>query len=143
MTTLVVLSVVDIVLLIAGLAFYLYVVGGQLTRVATDLEECADIVWDIKANAEPIVEGVDQHQPHRRCRRRRAAAALRHGRGDRRGRDLPAAARAGPRPRRRRARRRSPDCTTWSATTALSRPRVTGRVLSGRSAEGSAVVGAS
>jgi hypothetical protein len=58
MTTLVVLSVVDIVLLIAGLAFYLYVVGGQLTRVAADLEECADIVWDIKHNAEPIVEGV-------------------------------------------------------------------------------------
>ena len=58
MTTLVVLSVVDIVLLIAGLAFYLFVVGGQLTRVAGDLEECADIVWDIKRNAEPIVEGV-------------------------------------------------------------------------------------
>jgi hypothetical protein len=58
MTTLVVLSVVDIVLLIAGLAFYLYVVGSQLTRVATDLEECADLVWDIKKNAEPIVEGV-------------------------------------------------------------------------------------
>ena len=58
MTTLVVLSVVDIVLLIAGLAFYLFVVGGQLTRVATDLEECAEIVWDIKKNAEPIVEGV-------------------------------------------------------------------------------------
>jgi hypothetical protein len=58
MTTFVVLSVVDIVLLIAGLAFYLYVVGGQLTRVATDLEECAEIVWDIKKNAEPIVEGV-------------------------------------------------------------------------------------
>ena len=31
MTTLVVLSVVDIVLLIAGLAIYLYIVGGQLT----------------------------------------------------------------------------------------------------------------
>jgi len=58
MTTLVVLSVVDIVLLIAGLAFYLFVVGSQLTRVATDLEECADLVWDIKKNAEPIVEGV-------------------------------------------------------------------------------------
>jgi len=58
MTALVVLSVVDIVLLIAGLVFYLFVVGGQLTRVATDLEECADIVWDIKRNAEPIVEGV-------------------------------------------------------------------------------------
>jgi uncharacterized membrane protein len=58
MTTLVVLSVVDIVLLIAGLAFYLYVVGGQLTRVAGHLEECADLVWDIKRNAEPIREGV-------------------------------------------------------------------------------------
>jgi len=58
MTTLVVLSVVDIVLLIAGLAFYLYVVGGQLTRVAGDLEECADIVWDIKRNRQPIREGV-------------------------------------------------------------------------------------
>ena len=46
MTTLVVLSVVDIVLLIAGLAFYLYIVGGQLTRVATNLEECAEIVRD-------------------------------------------------------------------------------------------------
>ena len=58
MTTLVVLSVVDIVLLIAGLAFYLFVVGSQLTRVAGNLEECADLVWDIKKNAEPIVEGV-------------------------------------------------------------------------------------
>jgi hypothetical protein len=58
MNTLIVLSVVDIVLLIAGLAFYLYVVGGHLTRVAGDLEECADIVWDIKRNAEPIREGV-------------------------------------------------------------------------------------
>ena len=48
-TTLVVLSVVDIVLLIAGLAFYLFVVGGQLTRVATNLEECAEIVRDDRA----------------------------------------------------------------------------------------------
>jgi hypothetical protein len=53
-TTLVVLSVVDIVLLIAGLAFYLFVVGGQLTRVATNLEECAQLVWQIVHNAEPI-----------------------------------------------------------------------------------------
>ena len=94
MTTLVVLSVVDIVLLIAGLAFYLFVVGGQLTRVATDLEECADIVWDIKRNAEPIVRGRLQHQPRRRRRRRRAAAALRHGRGHRGRRDVPAPAAA-------------------------------------------------
>ena len=42
MTTLVVLTVIDIALLIAGLAIYLYIVGGQLTRVADKLEECAD-----------------------------------------------------------------------------------------------------
>jgi len=55
----VVLSVIDIVLLIAGLAFYLFVVGGQLTRIATNLEECADIVREIVANAEPIAPGVE------------------------------------------------------------------------------------
>jgi hypothetical protein len=53
------LSVIDIVLLIAGLAFYLFVVGGQLTRIATNLEECADIVHEIVANAEPIAPGVE------------------------------------------------------------------------------------
>ena len=58
MTTLVVLSVVDVVLLIAGLAIYLWIVGGQLARVTTDLEECAEIVWQIEHNAEPIGEGV-------------------------------------------------------------------------------------
>ncbi|MGH8827902.1 MAG: hypothetical protein ACRDVZ_09985 [Jiangellaceae bacterium] len=52
------LSVIDIVLLIAGLAFYLYVVGSQLTRIATTLEECSEIVGEIVANAEPIVPGV-------------------------------------------------------------------------------------
>jgi hypothetical protein len=52
------LSVIDIVLLIAGLSFYLYVVGGQLSRVATNLEECSEIVRTIVANAEPIVPGV-------------------------------------------------------------------------------------
>ena len=58
MTTLVVLSVVDIVLLIAGLAIYLYIVGTQLTKVAGTLEECSDIVWEIVGNAEPIIPGV-------------------------------------------------------------------------------------
>ena len=52
------LSVIDIALLIAGLAFYLYIVGGQLSRVATNLEECSDLVRTIVANAEPIVPGV-------------------------------------------------------------------------------------
>ena len=39
MTTLVVLSVVLIGVFIAGLAGYLFIVGGQLTRIATLLEE--------------------------------------------------------------------------------------------------------
>jgi hypothetical protein len=60
MTTLVVLSVVDVVLLIAGLAFYLWVVGGQLGRVATNLEECAELVREIKKNAEAIEPGLEQ-----------------------------------------------------------------------------------
>jgi hypothetical protein len=59
MTTLVVLSVVVIALLVAVLAVYLYVVGSQLTRVAGKLEECADVVWAIKRNAEPIRPGVE------------------------------------------------------------------------------------
>ncbi|HEY2813367.1 MAG TPA: hypothetical protein VGJ03_07885 [Acidimicrobiales bacterium] len=57
--TLIVLSVVDIALLIAGLSFYLWVVGGQLTRVATNLEECAEIVGEIVRNAEVIEPGVE------------------------------------------------------------------------------------
>jgi len=60
MTTLVVLSVVDIVLLIAGLAFYLFIVGGQLTRVATNLEECAELVRTVQHNAEVIEGGVER-----------------------------------------------------------------------------------
>jgi len=58
--TLVVLTVVDILALIAGLAIYLYIVGGQLTRIAGNLEECAEIVHRIEANAEPIMPGL-QH----------------------------------------------------------------------------------
>ncbi|WP_426567055.1 hypothetical protein ACPPVT_04940 [Angustibacter sp. McL0619] len=54
----VVLSVIDIVLMIAGLAFYLFVVGSQLTQVAGHLEECRDLVRQIVANAEPILPGV-------------------------------------------------------------------------------------
>lgn len=60
MTLLVVLTVVAIALLIAELAVYLFVVGSQLTRVATKLEGCAEVVWDIKRNAEPIKSGVDR-----------------------------------------------------------------------------------
>lgn len=58
MNTYVLLSVIDIVLLIAGLAIYLFIVGGQLAQVAEKLEECADLVRQIGKNAEPIVAGV-------------------------------------------------------------------------------------
>lgn len=58
--TLIILTVVDIVLLIAGLAVYLFIVGSQLTRVAGKLEECNEVVWKIKANAEPIRPGVER-----------------------------------------------------------------------------------
>ena len=57
-TVLIVLSVVDIALLIAGLAVYLFIVGGQLTRIATNLETCRDLVREIGANAEPIAQDV-------------------------------------------------------------------------------------
>jgi hypothetical protein len=58
MSSLALFSVIDIILLIAGLAIYLYIVGGQLTRIAGVLEECSDLVWDIKRNAEPIDAGL-------------------------------------------------------------------------------------
>ena len=58
MTTLVILSVVEIVVLIAGLAFYLFWVGSLLTRIAGNLEECAELVGAINAHAEVIVPGV-------------------------------------------------------------------------------------
>jgi hypothetical protein len=59
MTALVVLTVVDIVLLIAGLAFYLFWVGTLLTRVAGNLEECADLVRTIVGHAKLIGPGVE------------------------------------------------------------------------------------
>ena len=59
MTTLIVLSVVDVVLLIAGLALYLWIVGTQLTRVAGNLEDCAQIVWQIQRDASLIRPGVE------------------------------------------------------------------------------------
>jgi hypothetical protein len=58
MTLLVVLTVVAVTLLVAELAIYLFVVGSQLIRVADRLEECSEVVWDIKHNAEPIESGV-------------------------------------------------------------------------------------
>ncbi|HEY2641807.1 MAG TPA: hypothetical protein VGI66_18195 [Streptosporangiaceae bacterium] len=58
MTTLVILTVVDIVLLIAGLAFYLYWVGTLLTRIAGNLEDCAELVRTIVGDAKLIGPGV-------------------------------------------------------------------------------------
>jgi hypothetical protein len=58
MTTLVILTVVDIVLLVAGLAFYLYWVGSLLARIAGNLEECGDLVRTIVGHAKVIGPGV-------------------------------------------------------------------------------------
>jgi hypothetical protein len=58
MTGLVVFTVIDIVLLVAGLAFYLYWVGTLLTRIAGNLEECAQIVQTIVGHAKLIGPGV-------------------------------------------------------------------------------------
>jgi hypothetical protein len=59
MTTLVILTVVDIVLLVAGLAFYLYWVGSLLARIAGNLEECAVSVRAIVGHARLIGPGVE------------------------------------------------------------------------------------
>jgi hypothetical protein len=59
MTTLVILTVADIVLLVAGLAFYLYWAGSLLGRVAGNLEESAALVRTIKGHAELIGPGVE------------------------------------------------------------------------------------
>ena len=59
MTTLVILTLVDILLLVAGLAFYLFWVGSLLTRIAGNLEECAEIVRTIVGHAKLITPSVD------------------------------------------------------------------------------------
>jgi hypothetical protein len=59
MTLLVVLTVVDIGLLIAGLAFYLFWVGSLLTRIAANLEECSELVRTIVGHARLIGPGVE------------------------------------------------------------------------------------
>ena len=58
MTGLVVFTVIDVVLLIAGLAFYLYWTGTLLARVAGNLAECADTVRTIVGHAKLIGPGV-------------------------------------------------------------------------------------
>ena len=59
MTGLVVFTVIDIVLLVAGLAFYLYWVGSLLTRIAGNLEECGQLVRTIVEHARLIGPGVE------------------------------------------------------------------------------------
>jgi flagellar basal body-associated protein FliL len=59
MTTLVILTVIAIVLLIAGLAFYLFWTGTLLTRIAGNLEESADLVRAIGDHAKLIGPGVE------------------------------------------------------------------------------------
>jgi len=59
MTTLVVLTVVAILLLIAGLAVYLLWAGTLLTRIAGNLEESADLVRAIDDHAKLIGPGVE------------------------------------------------------------------------------------
>jgi hypothetical protein len=58
MTGMVVFTLIDIVLLIAGLAFYLYWVGTLLTRIGGNLEECAEIVQTIVGHAKLIKPAV-------------------------------------------------------------------------------------
>jgi hypothetical protein len=58
MKRLVVLTVFAIAVLTGGLALYLFWVGTLLSRVATDLEESADLVRDIDGHAKVIRPGV-------------------------------------------------------------------------------------
>ena len=59
MTVLVVLTVIVIVLLIAGLAVYLYWAGTLLDRIGAKLEGAAEIVQGIVTDAKLIEPGVD------------------------------------------------------------------------------------
>jgi hypothetical protein len=59
MTTLVVLTVVEIVVLVAGLAFFLYWVGTLLARIAGNLEASSQHVKTILRHAADIGPGVE------------------------------------------------------------------------------------
>jgi hypothetical protein len=59
MTLLVILTVLEVVALIAALAVYLFWVGTLLARIAGNLEACAEIVRGIVADAELIGPGVE------------------------------------------------------------------------------------
>ena len=53
-------AVIDVIALIAGLAIYLFIVGKQLKGVADKLEEAADLVWEIKKDADIIEPGLNR-----------------------------------------------------------------------------------
>ena len=59
MTGMVLFTLLDVVLLVAGLAFYLFWTGTLLGRVATNLEEAAETVRTIAGHAELIGPGVE------------------------------------------------------------------------------------
>jgi len=59
MSLLVLLTVVDIVLLVAGLAFYLFWAGSLLSRIAGNLEQAAETVRTIHGHAKLIGPGVE------------------------------------------------------------------------------------
>lgn len=58
-TTLIILTVVEIVLFIAGLAFFLIWLGSLLGRIATNLEACNEHVKTIVGHAAVIKPGVE------------------------------------------------------------------------------------
>jgi hypothetical protein len=58
-STLVVLTVVEIVLLIAGLAFFLFWTGSLLARIATHLETCDEHVREVVDDAKAIRPGLE------------------------------------------------------------------------------------
>ncbi|HVB43137.1 MAG TPA: hypothetical protein VNF47_10585 [Streptosporangiaceae bacterium] len=59
MTTLVILTLVDIAALVAGLALYLFWAGSLLTRIAGNLEESSQLVQDVVGHAKLIGPGVE------------------------------------------------------------------------------------
>jgi hypothetical protein len=58
MTGLQLFTVIDVAALIAGLAVYLFIVSKQLKGVAGDLQDSADLVWEVKSDAEAIAPGL-------------------------------------------------------------------------------------
>ena len=63
MTALVAATVLEIVVLIAGLAVYLFWVGSLLNRIAANLEECSELVGAIVTHAKligPNIEHINQ-----------------------------------------------------------------------------------